>query len=127
MTPTVEYVNTEPGVRLFVQTLGSGPDLVVIPNGYYLFDALARFANDRRTLAFVDPRNRGRSDRVADRLKLERGIHHDVDDFDAIRRHYGRDRITLVGHSYMGVTVVLYAMTHPTRTARVIQIGAMAP
>ena len=125
MTPNDEYVTTDPGVRLFVQTLGSGPQLVVIPNGYYLFDALERFA-DGRTLVLLDPRNRGRSDLVADRAKLERGIRHDVDDFDAIRRHFGRDRIDLIGHSYMGVTVALYAMTHPDRTGRVVQIGAMA-
>ncbi len=120
-----EYVTTEPGVRLFVRTLGSGPQLVAIPNGYYLFDALERFA-DGRTLVFFDPRNRGRSDLVADRAQLERGVHHDVDDLDALRRHFGRDRVDLVGHSYMGVTVALYAMRHPDRTGRVVQIGAMA-
>ena len=56
-----EYVTTEPGVRLFVQTLGNGPQLIAIPNGYYLFDALSRFA-EGRTLVFFDPRNRGRSE-----------------------------------------------------------------
>ena len=122
---TDQHVTTDDGVRLFVRTVGSGSQLVVIPNGYYLFDALARFA-DGRTLAFVDPRNRGRSDRVDDASKLDRGIRHDLDDFDAIRRHFTCDRIDLVGHSYMGVTVALYAMTHPQRTGRVIQLGAMA-
>src|SRR5207248_792410 len=120
-----EYVTTEPGVRLFVQTLGNGPQLIAIPNGYYLFDALSRFA-EGRTLVFFDPRNRGRSDLVADRSQLERGVDHDVDDLDALRRHFGRDRLDLVGHSYMGVTVALYAMRHPDRTGRVVQMGAMA-
>ncbi|HEV3139475.1 MAG TPA: alpha/beta hydrolase, partial [Vicinamibacterales bacterium] len=73
-----------------------------------------------------DPRNRGRSDLVGDRSKLERGIRHDVDDFDVIRRHFGKDRVDLIGHSYMGVTVALYAMTHPDHVGRVVQIGAMA-
>jgi len=126
MTAHESFVTTADGVRLFVQTVGGGDQLVVIPNGYYLFDALARFAGDR-TVAFVDPRNRGRSDRVDDASKLERGILHDVDDFDAVRRHFGRERIDLVGHSYMGVAVALYAMMHPDRAGRVIQIGAMAP
>ncbi|HYM24462.1 MAG TPA: alpha/beta hydrolase [Vicinamibacterales bacterium] len=125
MTPIDQFVRTDDGLRLFVQTLGCGSRLVVIPNGYYLFDALARFA-EGRTLAFVDPRNRGRSDRVDDEAKLRRGIHHDVEDFDAIRRHFGRERIDLIGHSYMGVAVAMYAMTHPDRTGRVIQIGALA-
>jgi proline iminopeptidase len=120
-----EYVTTDDGVRLFVQTMGRGSQLVVVPNGYYLLDVLERFA-EGRTIAFVDPRNRGRSDLVVDRAHLERGINHDVDDFEAIRRHFGRERIDLVGHSYMGVAVVLYAMRHPEHTGRVVQIGAMA-
>ncbi|HMD34942.1 MAG TPA: alpha/beta hydrolase [Vicinamibacterales bacterium] len=118
-----DFISTEPGVRLFVQTVGAGPQVVLIPNGYYLFDALARFA-EGRTLLFIDPRNRGRSDAVADRSKLERGIRHDVADFEAIRRHVGAERVDLIGHSYMGVTVALYAMTHPDHTDRVVQIGA---
>ena len=125
MTPTDDYVKTDEGVRLFVQTLGTGAQLVVVPNGYYLYDALARFATGR-TFVFFDPRNRGRSDLVGDRSRLERGVHHDVEDIDALRRHFGRERVDLVGHSYMGVTVALYAIAHPERAGRVVQIGAMA-
>ena len=117
------YVTAGDGVRLFVQILGAGPQVVLIPNGYYLLDALSRFA-DGRTLVFIDPRNRGRSDAVADRSRLERGIRHDVEDFDAIRRHLDAERVDLIGHSYMGVTAALYAITSPDRTGRVVQIGA---
>jgi len=119
------YVTADDGVRLFVRIEGSGPQVVLIPNGYYLYDAVVRFAAGR-TLAFIDPRNRGRSDAVADRSKLERGVHHDVEDLEAIRRHLGAERVDLIGHSYMAVTVALYAMTHPARTGRAIQIGAPA-
>lgn len=126
MRPTDEYVLVADGVRLFVQTLGSGPTSVIIPNGLYLFDALERLADGRR-LIFVDPRNRGRSDAVTDRSRLERGVHHDVDDFDVIRRYFGLDRVDLIGHSYMGATVVLYALTHPVHAGRVVQIGALQP
>jgi proline iminopeptidase len=76
---------------------------------------------------FSDPRNRGVSDQVTDRAKMERGIHHDVDDFDAIRRHFGIDRISLIGHSYMGVVVMLYAMKYPNQAQRVVSIGPIGP
>jgi len=117
------HVTADDGVRLFMQILGAGPQIVLIPNGYYLLDALSRFA-DGRTLVFLDPRNRGRSDAITDRSKLERGIRQDVDDFDAIRRHLDAGHVDLIGHSYMGVTAALYAMTWPGRTGRVVQIGA---
>lgn len=121
-----EYVTTDDGVRLFVQRIGSGADALIIPNRVYLADAFTRLA-DRRLLIFCDPRNRGRSDQVTDSAKIERGIHHDVDDFDAIRRHFGIDRVSLLGHSYMGLVVVLYAMKFAAHTDRIIQIGSLGP
>ncbi|MGA2428181.1 MAG: hypothetical protein ABSH13_06740 [Candidatus Acidiferrum sp.] len=37
-----QYVTTEEGVELFVQKLGQGPQAILIPNGFYLFDAQKR-------------------------------------------------------------------------------------
>ncbi len=86
-----------------------------------------RVSPSRRTLILCDPRNRGRSDGLTDRSKIEKGVHHDVDDFDAIRRHFGFDRVSLIGHSYMGVVVALYAMKYPEHARRIVQIGPMGP
>ena len=126
MLETHEYVTADDGVRLFVERMGSGPDTVIIPNRVYLQDAFRRLA-ERRTLLFCDPRNRGRSDAISDPSRMEKGIHHDVDDFEAIRRHYGFARINLLGHSYMGLVVALYAMRYPDHAARVVQIGPVGP
>jgi proline iminopeptidase len=126
MKPREEHVTADDGVRLFVQIVGDRPDFVIIPNRIYLADAFARLAN-RWTLIFCDPRNRGWSDHVTDRSKIEQGVHHDVDDFDAIRRHFGLDRVSLIGHSYMGTVVVLYAMKYPNHAQRVVQIGPIGP
>jgi proline iminopeptidase len=121
-----EHVTAEDGVRLFVHKVGTDSKAVLIPNRVYLFDAFKAFA-DGRTVIFCDPRNRGRSDHINDRSKVERGIHHDVDDLEAIRRHFGLGRVDLIGHSYMGLTVALYAMQYPDHVSRVVQIGSMAP
>lgn len=126
MNPKKQYVTTEQGVQLLVQKLGQGPQTVVIPNGFYLFDAFQCFAKCC-TLIFYDPRNRGRSNPISDQSKLKKGIHHDVEDIEALRRHFTIDKVNLIGHSYMGVTVALYAMKHPGHTGRVVQIGSMAP
>ena len=119
------YVTMEDGVRLFFQQVGSGPK-VIIPNGIYLFDDFRRFAH-RRTLVFYDVRNRGRSDAVSDPSKLARGIHHDVDDLDAVRRHFGLTQVDLIGHSYIGLMVGWYAMKYPAHVRRIVQIGPMQP
>jgi proline iminopeptidase len=50
-----------------------------------------------------------------------------VDDLDAVRRHFGLERLALIGHSYMGLMVVLYAMKYPAHVDRIVQIGALGP
>jgi proline iminopeptidase len=119
------YITTEDGVRVFFRKTGSGPK-VFLPNGIHLFDEFKRFA-DRRTLIFYDVRNRGRSDRVGDSSKLVRGILNDVDDLDAVRRHFGVTQVDLIAHSYMGLMAGLYAIKYPAHINRLVLIGPMQP
>lgn len=120
------YVTMDDGVRLFCQTAGSGPQAIVILNGFYLFDDFKRLA-DGRTLIFCDLRNRGRSDHVIDASKLTRGVEQDVDDLEAVRRHFGVGRVNLIGHSYAGIIVTLYAMTYAAHVNRAVLLGPMQP
>jgi proline iminopeptidase len=124
--PSEGYIATEDGLRLWFQTVGSGSQVVVLPNGFHLLEDFSCLAPGR-TLVFYDVRNRGRSDTVTHPALLQRGIHNDVDDLDAVRRHFGLDRLALIGHSYMGLMVILYAMKYPTHVDRIVQIGAMGP
>ena len=116
------YLPTDDGLQLYFRKLGSGPRTLILPNGMYLIDAFEYLAQTR-TLIVYDVRNRGQSETVTDRAKLERGIEQDVDDLDAVRRHFGLDRIDLLGHSYMGLMVALYAMRYAAHVGRVVQIG----
>lgn len=120
------YVTMEDGVRLFFQNVGSGEKAVLIVNGFYLADDF-KYLADGRTLIFCDLRNRGRSDHITDGSKLKRGIQQDVDDLEAVRRHFGFSQIDLIGHSYAGITVILYAMKYTAHVNRVVQIGSMPP
>jgi pimeloyl-ACP methyl ester carboxylesterase len=114
------------GVRLYFQKVGSGPKRVLIPNGFYFLADFQHLA-DERTLIFYDVRNRGRSDEVSDPVKLARGIEQDVDDLDAVRRHFGIERADIIGHSYIGLMVALYAMKHATHVGRAVLLGPMQP
>ena len=125
--PTADgYVTTDDGMRLWFQTVGSGPQVIVLSNGFHLLEDFRCLAPGR-TLVFFDVRNRGRSDTVSDPAKLVRGIHNDVDDLDAVRRHFALDRLNLIGHSYMGLMVILYAMKYPAHVDRIVQIAPMPP
>jgi proline iminopeptidase len=127
VAPTSEiFVPMPDDVRLYVRTVGSGSPLLVIPNGMAMYEDF-RYLADRRTMVFYDVRNRGRSETVTDTAKLARGIEQDVDDLDTLRRHFEADRIDLLGHSYIGLMVAVYAMRHPAHVNRVAQIGPTAP
>jgi proline iminopeptidase len=124
--PSEGHVLTNDGVQLFFRKLGTGPQTVIIPNSVHMFESFKGLAN-HRTVIFFDLRNRGASDSVSDRSKLSRGIHHDVDDLEAVRRHFELNKVDVIGHSYLGLMVILYALKYPQHVNRVVQIGPVQP
>ncbi len=126
MRLTEGYVTAADGVRLFFQKVGDGRSTVIVPNAIYLFDDFKYLAAEH-TCIFYDLRNRGRSDAVTDEALLEGGVHNDVRDLDAVRRHFELEKVSILGHSYVGAVVALYAMEYPDNVNRVVQIGPSAP
>ena len=117
---TEGYVTTPDGVRLFYQKVGAGPQSVILPARLFLIRDFRRLAKGR-TLIFYDMRDRGRSDAIQDPKRIT--IQNDVDDLEAIRRHFAIDRANLVGFSYLGMMVMLYATEYPDHVDRIVQIG----
>lgn len=118
------WIRVAEDLRLHRTSKGTGDRAVVIPAGFFLADSFDPLLPGR-TLHFYDMRDRGRSDPVKDRSRV--GVEDDVRDLEAVRRHLGLERMSLVGWSYLGVVVALYAFRHPGRVARVVQIGPAPP
>lgn len=122
-TPTDKgQVETAPGVSIYYERYGGGPDFVFVPNRLFMPE-LTALARPERTLILYDMRNRGLSRRVEDASKIT--ILGDVEDVEALRRHFRAERVSLVGYSYLGLMVALYATQHPDRVGRLVQIGAV--
>jgi len=115
------YLPGAGGARLYYLRVGRGPQAVLIPGRAFLANDFRRLARPERTLVFYDTRNRGRSEALADTAALT--VQHDVLDVEAVRRHFGFERAALVGYSYMGLMAVMYAMDHPGRVTRIVQLG----
>jgi proline iminopeptidase len=122
------YVEVGDDVRLFYRLLGSGPDTVFMIHGgpgftmdYFLEDLAPLSAN--HTLIFYDQRGTGRSTIVSDSAALDVGCF--VDDLDALRKHFGLQRLTLFGHSWGSAVVALYAVKYPEHLSKLIIIGAL--
>jgi proline iminopeptidase len=111
-----ESVRVAPGVELFVRRVGAGSPVVVLHGGpgadhEYLrpgFDALA----DGRELLYYDQRGGGRSP-VPRTVPV--GWTEQVADLEAIRHHWGLERMTVAGYSWGGLLALLYALEHRDR------------
>lgn len=126
--PSVQegYIDAGNDVRLFYRLLGSGTDTVVVLHGGpgfsmdYFADDLAPLA-ERHALLFYDQRGTGRSSLVSDSAALDG--RRFAEDLEAIRRHFGIGRLTLLGHSWGAGVAALYAIRHPERIGRLLVVG----
>src|SRR5215470_106130 len=92
------------GATLYYRMVGSGPDLLVVIHGGpgmdmgYLRADLAPLA-ERHTLLFYDQRGGGRSQLLPDDAALYTMQRHAAD-LEALRVHFGLERMTLLAHSF---------------------------
>jgi proline iminopeptidase len=107
---------------LYVREIGRGQPLIVLHGGPdfdhgYLLPDLDRLADAFR-LIYYDQRGRGRS---GDDVQPEEvTLKSDVDDLDAVRRHFQLESAPLLGHSWGTVLALEYALQHPTRVSHLI-------
>ena len=128
--PREGYVTTDDGIRLHYLIEGSGPQTLVVVHGGPGFSLesvradFAPFAHNRRVI-YYDQRGNGRSTLIDDPAALAWQRH--VADLEAIRRHFGLRRMTLLGNSWGGLLISLYAAAHPDRIERLVLDSPAAP
>jgi len=117
-------ITTSDGVQLYYCLVGAGPDTVVVPAAAYLVQEFKRLSPGR-TLIFYDPRNRGRSAAASDSTNI--GMQYGLADVESVRQYFGLKKMSLIGMSYLGAMVALYAAEHPEQVDRVVQIDPIPP
>ncbi|MBA2457396.1 MAG: alpha/beta fold hydrolase [Gemmatimonadales bacterium] len=105
------------------RTVGSGAETVIVPLASMHGTSLDALARGRR-LVLYDPRGRGRSDTVP---PAKVSLDHNLRDLDAIRAEVGADRVALIGWSGLGMELFVYALRHPDRVTRLVQLAPVAP
>lgn len=127
--PREGNIAADDGTRLFYRIEGAGRETLVVVHGgpgnsleSVRLD-LAPLARGRRVI-YYDQRGNGRSGLIdrEDRLAVARHIA----DLEAVRRHFGLERMSLLGNSWGGLLVSAYAAAHPARIERMI-LHAPAP
>lgn len=117
------YIAMGDGTRLHYEIVGQGEDVVVVPMAMYLSEALAPLAEGRR-IVFYDPRNRGASD-AADLATVS--LDRQIEDLDQLREALGIERMALIGWSGLGMEMAVYAIRHPDRVTRLVQVSPVPP
>lgn len=124
------YVPVDDSVRLRYRIVGSGPDTVLVLHGGPGL-ATASLEPDlrplalSRTLLFYDQRGAGESTLPAEKTLLH--WRHYVSDLEALREHFGLEKMTLIGWSWGGHLSVRYAIQHPDRVERLMLMSAGPP
>ncbi|MGR8007326.1 alpha/beta fold hydrolase [Streptomyces hypolithicus] len=117
-------LETDDGVRLWAQRSGDGGDPVVLCHGgpglWDTLEDVAALLADRATVYRWDQRGCGRSDRAA---RGPYSVAGSVADLDAVRRHFGLDTVTLLGHSWGARLALHYALAHPERVTRLVYVS----
>jgi proline iminopeptidase len=107
---------------LYAREIGRGQSIIVLHGGpdfdhRYLLPDLDRLS-DRYRLIYYDQRGRGLS---AEGVRPEDvTLASDLQDIDAVRRHFQLDAAVLLGHSWGTVLALEYALRHPDRVSHLI-------
>ena len=125
---TEGYFTAADGVRLFYRRIGRGKAETVflhggpginMHDGDCYFESLA----EDRTIIVYDQRGGGRSQLVSDAKLLTAG--HHVRDLEALRQHFGIERMDVIGLSWGTGLAALYAAEYPQRVRRMLLVGPM--
>ncbi|MEY9839130.1 alpha/beta fold hydrolase [Streptacidiphilus sp. EB103A] len=121
MSSVDEAVLTEDGVRLWATRVGEGSPVVFCHGGPGLWDFLGDMAEllaDRAAVHRWDQRGCGRSQRCG-----PYSVARSVADLDAVRRHFGLERMVLLGHSYGSQLALQYTLDHPERVSGLVYVS----
>jgi proline iminopeptidase len=116
-----ETVRTEDGIRLWTTRVGDREPLVFCHGGPGLWDTMADVAASLSAVAAVyrwDQRGCGRSQRSG-----PYSVARTLADLDAVRAHFGLERMALLGHSWGAQLALRYALAYPERVTRLVYVS----
>jgi proline iminopeptidase len=128
-TPEVEIGYETFGVRgaaLPVIAVNGGPGL---SHAYMMMNDLWEQVGRDRLVILYDQRGTGASKKAAAGAaqELSQTMEAQVADLDAVRAHFGIEKVALVGDSYGGFLVMAYAAAHADHVAKVVLSDSPPP
>lgn len=110
------------GAALPVIAVNGGPGL---SHAYMMMNDLWEQVGRDRLVILYDQRGTGASKRVA--AGAPQTMDAQVADLEAVRAHFGIDKVALLGDSYGGFLVMAYAAAHPEHVAKLVLSDSPPP
>jgi len=113
------------GYHINVEIKGMGDPIFFIPGGPgnshdYMQGAFGQYYKTN-TVVFFDFLGRGKSDNAKN--VQEYSVENDTELIEKIRKHFGFEKISIVGHSYGTVPAQNYAIKYPENTDKLVLIS----
>lgn len=112
---------------LFCQASGEGSPVVVVHGGPglsqdYLLPQMEKLS-DHHKVIFYDQRGCGRSAGESEDTPITMKTY--LDDLDALISQLGKEKVSLVGHSWGGYIAMRYALEHPEKVDKLVLSNSM--
>jgi proline-specific peptidase len=114
-------------VNLWYHVKGQGPPLLLLPGGSGWGGDILPYIETlspleiTRTVIYLEPRGIGRSERLVDHSLYS--MDEQVEDIEALRIHFGLDKIAIAAHSGGGFVALKYAIKYPNKVERLLLLG----
>jgi non-heme chloroperoxidase len=119
------FVEVAPGVRVFVQDLGSGRPVVLLPGvgmSHQVFDDLVLALTANHRVVAVDPRGTGQSDKPLNGYETATF----ASDVHAVLRQLDLSDVTILGWSFGGQVAFQAAIADDARLAQLVLVCSNA-
>lgn len=115
--------------ELFCKTFGKGEPIIMIHGGPglshdYLLPQMAKLA-ETYFVIFYDQRGCGLSTGELNAESIQIGTF--IEDLEAIRRYFGYEKITILGHSWGAFLAMNYAIAYPKFVHKLILLNSLPP
>jgi proline iminopeptidase len=112
----------ERGTALPVIAVNGGPGLT---HAYMLMNDMWQQVALHRLVMFYDQRGTGASRHLQQGASFD--MNAQVADLEAVRAHFGLEKVALVGDSYGGLLAMAYAAAHPEHVAKLVLSDSAPP
>ncbi|NQU86196.1 MAG: alpha/beta hydrolase, partial [Mariniphaga sp.] len=118
--PRSGFIDTGDDTRLHYRITGTGADTIVVADIGWGYPYIEEFG-DSLTWIVYDVRDRGYSDNT-DNMDLI-SMEHEIADMEKVRQYFKINKMNVLGWSYLGGMVALYAAKYPDHVNSIIQVG----